>query len=217
VNIKLKVETRPASLLVNTAAVQRNAEGSFVYVINKDEQTVDPRPVRLGPTNGEVIAIESGLKAGELVVVDGSDRLRAGGKVDVLSTDGKSNTDERKVDSGEANQGGERRRRRDGGEGKTAADTPAPQAGAERSAGENRDRPRRERSEDKTGSSSAAPTQTAQASPDGAREERRGQRRCSPEAIANDPEVAARCERFRKMREENGGNWPSREGGRRGE
>ncbi|UCV20111.1 MdtA/MuxA family multidrug efflux RND transporter periplasmic adaptor subunit [Ferribacterium limneticum] len=204
VNIKLKVETRAASLLVNTAAVQRNAEGTFVYVINREEQTVDPRPVRLGPTNGEVVAVDSGLKVGDLVVVDGADRLRPGGKVDVLSTDGKSNADERKTDTGEGNQGGERRRRRDAGEEKASTASPAPQAGAEPSAAENPDRPRRARDESNGNTAGGAPTQTAQAAPEG---ERRGQRRCAPENIANDPEAAARCERFRKMRE----------GGRRGE
>jgi multidrug efflux system membrane fusion protein len=217
VNIKLKVETRAASLLVNTAAVQRNVQGTFVYVINKDEQTVDPQPVRLGPTNGELVAVDSGLKAGDLVVVDGADRLRPGGKVDVLSTDGRSNSDERKPESAEGNQVGERRRRRDAGDSKAAADTPAPKAGAEQGAGENRDRPRRERREEKANSGEAAPAKTTQAAPDGAREDGRGRRRCAPENIANDPEAAARCERFRKMREENGGNWPPREGGRRGE
>lgn len=213
VNIKLKVETRSASLLVNTAAVQRNAEGSFVYVINREEQTVDPRPIRLGPTNGEVVAVDSGLKAGELVVVDGADRLRPGGKVDVLSTDGKSNADERKADAGEGNQGGERRRHRDGGEGRASADSLAPQAGTERTSGESRDRPRRARDEDNGNSAGGARTQTAQAAPDG---ERRGQRRCAPENVANDPEAAARCERWRQRREAEGGGAP-REGGRRGE
>ena len=142
VNIKLKVETRSASLLVNTAAVQRNAEGTFVYVINKDEQSVDPRPVRLGPTNGEVVAVDSGLKAGELVVVDGADRLRPGGKVDVLSTDGQSSAEASRGDTGEGNR----------------SDSPG----------------------------------SAPAAPDGIRNERYGQRRCTPENIAGDPEAAAR-------------------------
>jgi len=206
VNIKLKVETRAAGLLLNTAAIQRNAEGTFVYVINKEEQSVAPRPVRLGPTNGEVVAVDSGLKAGELVVVDGSDRLRPGAKVDVLSTDGKSNAETRKADSGEAIQGSERRPQREvdnNASAKTAA-LPAD--------GEKRERPRRERGEGNGNSGGIAPAQTTQAGPDG---ERRGQRRCAPENIANDPEAAARCERFRKIREENGG--APREGGRRGE
>ncbi len=89
INIRLKQETRQNTLLLASAAVQRNAEGSFVYVIDPEKQTVSPRKVQLGPSNGEFIAVEAGLKAGEQVVTDGTDRLKPGGKVDVLSLDGK--------------------------------------------------------------------------------------------------------------------------------
>ena len=39
------------------------------------------RPVKLGPGDGERIAVESGLAAGERVVIDGMDRLREGARV----------------------------------------------------------------------------------------------------------------------------------------
>ncbi|UCV09937.1 MdtA/MuxA family multidrug efflux RND transporter periplasmic adaptor subunit [Dechloromonas denitrificans] len=176
VNIRLKVETRTGSLLLASAAIQRNAQGSFVYVISKEDQTVAPHPVRLGPSNGELIAIENGLSAGDQVVVDGADRLRPGGKVDVLSLDGESPTGNAKAPAGEKT-GGKAPRQHQADNGDKPADTAAPPV---------------------------------------AGEERRGQRRCAPENIANDPEAAARCERWRQRRAAEGGGAP-REGGRRGE
>ncbi|MDD2662179.1 MAG: MdtA/MuxA family multidrug efflux RND transporter periplasmic adaptor subunit [Dechloromonas sp.] len=90
VNIRLRVEQRRDSLLLASAAVQRNAQGSFVHVIDPENQTVSPRPIRLGPSNGELVAVEDGLQAGERVVLDGTDRLRPGSRVEVLSLDGRS-------------------------------------------------------------------------------------------------------------------------------
>jgi len=76
-------------LLVNTlhgqttapvAAIQRGASGNYVYAINHDS-TVSMRTVTLGPTDGNNVAIESGLEPGEKVVIDGADRLRDGSPV----------------------------------------------------------------------------------------------------------------------------------------
>lgn len=90
VNARLKVETRRDSVLLPNAAIQRNAQGSFVYVINNEEQTVDLRPVSLGPVSGDTVIVDSGLAATESVVLDGADRLRPGARVEVLSLDGQA-------------------------------------------------------------------------------------------------------------------------------
>lgn len=83
VNIRLLAETRPDALLLPTAAVLRGSQGTFVFIV-RDDGTVTPRPVKLGPVDGEVVAVESGLTAGDKVVVDGTDRLRDGAKVEVV-------------------------------------------------------------------------------------------------------------------------------------
>jgi multidrug efflux system membrane fusion protein len=57
-----------------------------VYVV-KPDRTVGVQKVKLGPTDGQRIAVLSGLQPGESVVVDGSDRLRDGAKVTVPPTD----------------------------------------------------------------------------------------------------------------------------------
>jgi multidrug efflux system membrane fusion protein len=81
VNVRMLVETRKGLTLVPAAAVQRGAQGMFVYVV-KDDSTVTVRPVKVGPTEGPVAAIESGVQVGERVVTDGVDRLREGAKIE---------------------------------------------------------------------------------------------------------------------------------------
>jgi len=92
VNARMLLDTRKGVVTIPAAALQRGSQGSFVYVINpntgpknpgpaSDDGTVSVRPVKLGPSDGERVAVESGLAAGERVVVDGMDRLREGARV----------------------------------------------------------------------------------------------------------------------------------------
>jgi len=80
VNARLLVKTLNNVVTVPTAAIQRGAPGSYVYVINADN-TVSVRPIGIGPTEGPMAAVNCGLSVGERVVVDGTDRLRDGARV----------------------------------------------------------------------------------------------------------------------------------------
>ncbi len=80
VNAELLVNTLHDVVVAPTAAIQRGAPGTFVYLIKADG-TVTVRVVKLGPTQGERVAVESGLEAGDKVVVDGADKLREGSKI----------------------------------------------------------------------------------------------------------------------------------------
>ena len=80
VNARLKIETLTDVTLIPSAAVQRGAPGTFVYVVNADS-TVALRKVTLGPPSGDLVSVESGVKPGEPVVIDGVDKLRDGAKV----------------------------------------------------------------------------------------------------------------------------------------
>lgn len=82
VNARLLLDVKHGATVVPSAAVQRGTKGTFVYVVNAD-QTVAVRPVTLGAAEGERVAIESGLALNELVVVDGTEKLREGSKVDI--------------------------------------------------------------------------------------------------------------------------------------
>jgi multidrug efflux system membrane fusion protein len=80
VNAQLLVKTLDNVITVPTAAIQRGAPGSYVYLINADN-TVSVRPIGIGPVDGPMAAVNSGLSVGDRVVVDGTDRLRDGARV----------------------------------------------------------------------------------------------------------------------------------------
>ncbi len=82
VNAALLVTTLHDAVRVPVAAVQRGEPGTFAYVIGADN-TVAMRVVKTGPTDGGYTAVFSGLRPGERVVTDGTDRLRDGAAVTV--------------------------------------------------------------------------------------------------------------------------------------
>ncbi|MEZ0329234.1 MAG: MdtA/MuxA family multidrug efflux RND transporter periplasmic adaptor subunit [Dissulfuribacterales bacterium] len=88
VNARLVVAVEKDAVIVPSEAVQRNPQGAFVFVLNTDD-TVSIRPVKPGVTQAGETAISEGLKADERVVVNGTERLKDGGKVEVRTT-GKS-------------------------------------------------------------------------------------------------------------------------------
>jgi membrane fusion protein, multidrug efflux system len=82
VNVRMKVGTVNDATVIPTAATQRGSIGAFVYVV-KPDKNVTVRAVRLGPTEGDDVAVAAGLSPGELVVTVGGDKLREGTKVEV--------------------------------------------------------------------------------------------------------------------------------------
>src|ERR1700730_5349995 len=82
VNVKLLVNTLPDADIVPNSAIQRGAPGTFVYLV-KPDRTAMVQKVKLGPSDGQRIAILSGLQPGDSVVIDGADRLRDGAKITV--------------------------------------------------------------------------------------------------------------------------------------
>lgn len=83
VNARLLLDIKQGVTVVPSAAVQRGPKGTFVYVVNEAEQTVSVRAVTVGVVQGEEAAIDSGLTSGEVVVVDGTEKLREGSKVEL--------------------------------------------------------------------------------------------------------------------------------------
>ena len=82
VNVRMLLDTQHNVIVIPTAGIERNQLGTFVYIV-KPDNTVAIHPVTLGTTEGEHVAIASGLKVGERVVVDGADRLTDGVPVTV--------------------------------------------------------------------------------------------------------------------------------------
>jgi multidrug efflux system membrane fusion protein len=82
VNVKLLVDTLHEQTTVPVSAIQRGADGSFVFAVTPDK-TVAQRTVKTGVQDGDKIQILSGIKPGDTVVVDGADRLRDGADVEI--------------------------------------------------------------------------------------------------------------------------------------
>jgi len=89
VNARLLLDVKKGATVVPAVAIQRGVQGPYVYVV-KPDQTVAVRPVSVGPTQGDDTAIDSGVSPGDLVVVDGADKLKDGAKVDLQPGDGGS-------------------------------------------------------------------------------------------------------------------------------
>ena len=87
VNTRMLIDVRKSVVIIPTAGVQRGTQGTFVYVVKADS-TVAMRLITVGKVQGEDSEILSGLQAGEVVVTDGADKLRDGGKVEVAQKDG---------------------------------------------------------------------------------------------------------------------------------
>ncbi|AUA55186.1 Multidrug resistance protein MdtE precursor [Achromobacter spanius] len=83
VNVRLHVLTRKDVTAIPTAAVQQGSAGAFVFLVQQDD-TIVVRPVKLGAINNGMVAVNEGLQPGDRVVTEGTDRLRAGAKVEIV-------------------------------------------------------------------------------------------------------------------------------------
>jgi multidrug efflux system membrane fusion protein len=83
VNVRMLVETRQDATLVPSAAIQRGAPGTFVFLV-KPDQSVAVTKVKLGAVERDTTEVTSGLDPGNQVVVDGTDKLRDGAKVELV-------------------------------------------------------------------------------------------------------------------------------------
>jgi membrane fusion protein, multidrug efflux system len=86
VNARLLVDTQRSATLIPTAAIQRNAQGAFVYVIGSDN-TAALRTITVGTTDGNTAAVQS-VNSGEVIAVNGFDKLQNGAKVTISSSAG---------------------------------------------------------------------------------------------------------------------------------
>jgi membrane fusion protein, multidrug efflux system len=80
VNARLLVATRHDGLVVPASVIQRGPNGTYAYVITPDKKA-EMRPVQVGQIDGGQALIDSGLKEGEQVVVDGQYKLQPGAPV----------------------------------------------------------------------------------------------------------------------------------------
>src|SRR5712675_3290623 len=81
VNARLLVDTKRNAVIIPTAAVQRGAQGTYVYTVKNGHANL--QPVKVDMTQGNISLIASGVSEGDQVVVDGQDRLQSGSTVEV--------------------------------------------------------------------------------------------------------------------------------------
>ncbi|MCE2951638.1 MAG: efflux RND transporter periplasmic adaptor subunit [Alphaproteobacteria bacterium] len=83
VNVRLHVETLKGATTVPTAAIQRGAQGSYVYVLTPDQKKVRLQNVTLGPAWKDDTVITKGIAPHDTVIIEGTDRLTDGASVQV--------------------------------------------------------------------------------------------------------------------------------------
>ncbi len=86
VNARLLVKTLDNVNLISTAAIQRNNDVAFVYVVNAN-RTVQSRNINIATTDGNTAAV-TGVNPGETLVTDGFDKLQDGTKVVIRKPSG---------------------------------------------------------------------------------------------------------------------------------
>lgn len=93
VNVRVQLGVNKDATVVANAAIQRGSQGTFVYQVLAD-QTIAVKPVKVTVTEGNLTAVEGDIKAGDLLVTDGADKLREGAKVELAKhNDQKKSTD----------------------------------------------------------------------------------------------------------------------------
>jgi len=81
VNVHLLLDVLRGATVISAAAVQRGPQGPYVYVVDSDKK-VHVRPVTIKETEGNDVALSAGLEPGELVVVEGTDKVQDNATVD---------------------------------------------------------------------------------------------------------------------------------------
>lgn len=83
INIKLKLSTLDNEFIIPTDSVQYGNKGTFVYVVEANK--VHLKYIKLGQSNADKTVVLEGLKEGEQVVLEGTDRLRENSPVEIVN------------------------------------------------------------------------------------------------------------------------------------
>ncbi|TIQ91921.1 MAG: efflux RND transporter periplasmic adaptor subunit [Mesorhizobium sp.] len=83
IRVRLHIKQQPDALMVPQTALGSSQLGKYLYVVGKDN-TVDQRIVSLGPTNGDLVAISSGVAEGDQVITGNLQKIGPGMPVSPL-------------------------------------------------------------------------------------------------------------------------------------
>jgi multidrug efflux system membrane fusion protein len=90
VNVRLQESVLHDQLIIPTAGVHHGSgeTANFVYLVNHEQTSAAVRPITLGNSDGEHVAVTAGLAPGDVVVTEGADRLRDGARIIVAGPAG---------------------------------------------------------------------------------------------------------------------------------
>jgi membrane fusion protein (multidrug efflux system) len=83
VTLMIETEDKESVALVPQVAVQENQQGKFVLVVGDDNKVV-ARVVQLGRRMNAMWVVESGLEAGEQIIIEGLQKVRPGVEVEPI-------------------------------------------------------------------------------------------------------------------------------------
>jgi len=121
VNVRLLLDVRHGVLVIPTSALERGADGLFVYIVQPDK-TVKVQDIKTGATEGERVEVTEGLKAGDVVVTSGADRLREGSKISLPEDEPAPAADSMKPDAAKPDSAEGQKRQWKRGEGQRGQD-----------------------------------------------------------------------------------------------
>src|SRR6202045_4139942 len=113
VNVHLLADVKKNLVIVPASAIQRGPQGTYVYVV-QNANTVKIQTVTLAQTAANTVGLSAGLNPGDVVVVDGQDKLQDGSKVSTsvapAASPNPQNADVTPTQPGNPQQSGTRRR-----------------------------------------------------------------------------------------------------------
>lgn len=80
VNVHLLADVKKNLMIVPASAIQRGPQGTYVYVV-QNGNTAKIQAVTIAQTTANAVGLSAGLNAGDVVVIDGQDKLQDGSKV----------------------------------------------------------------------------------------------------------------------------------------
>ena len=89
VKARMLMEARSAALVIPAVAIQRGPQGTYVYVVSP-EKTAEMKSIKVAMLTADQAVIESGLTAGESVVIEGQNQIRPGGRVEPAKPAGRA-------------------------------------------------------------------------------------------------------------------------------
>lgn len=84
VNVQLMVNKLKGAILVPTPGIQHGVKGNYVFALDSNKKVVQIKPVEIGVNFEDETVVTSGIKEGDIIVVEGTDKLTDGAEVKVF-------------------------------------------------------------------------------------------------------------------------------------